>query len=443
LLVVGASKLDDRLFVVLRDNGWSLLLAESVEEARSLREKHQFLAGLALLPEPSKDDAFRRVRQMVNSLRDLEWVAAIKREDLACPEISRFMVARLRSYHVYPIDPLRLTFTLCDAWAFARLNQAHRRARSRLTAGRFGLVGASPAMRRLYRHIERYADTGLPVLVTGETGTGKELVARALHAQSARAANPFIALNCAAIPTSLVQSELFGVTKGAFTGATTSNEGLIRAARGGTLLLDEVGEMSLDSQASLLRFLEDKVVMPVGGRIGTTVDVNVIASTNRDLHEEARAGRFRLDLLYRLDVLSIKTPPLRERVADIEALAEHFLQAEADALPHRLRGFSPDALDWLRGQAWPGNVRELRSCVLHAGLLCSGAEITAKDLRRARPYSAESRQTRGDIVASAEKAALQQRLARNRGNISKTARELNISRMTLYRLMARHSIART
>jgi len=426
----------------LVEGGWNLIDADSTADARKLCERHDILAGLALMPRPLSNDDFQRIRRTVVELRDLEWLAVLAREELARPDLRRFAVSELRDYQAYPIDPLRLTIALGHAWGLAALADAERRARANFIAGRFGLVGTSASMRRLYAQIDRVAQSDLPVLVSGETGTGKELVARAIHAQSIRAAAPFVALNCAAIPASLVQSELFGVTKGAYTGASVSNGGLIRTADGGTLLLDEIGEMHIEAQASLLRFLEDKIVTPVGGRNGRKVDVAVIASTNRDLHEEVHHGRFRKDLLYRLEVVTVRTPPLRDRPSDIDALARHFLMGAASSLPRRLHGFTDDALDWLRAQSWPGNVRELRSCVIQAGLQSRGHQITAKDLASLRPLPIAPEQSLSDVVKMTEKATLQQLLTRNRGNVSKTARDLKVSRMTLYRLMARHDIAR-
>jgi DNA-binding NtrC family response regulator len=225
----------------------------------------------------------------------------------------------------------------------------------------------------------------------------------------------------------------------------SANTGLIESAEGGTLLLDEIGEMPLESQASLLRFLDDKTVTRVGGRTSVRVDVTVLASTNRDLHEAVREGRFRQDLLYRLDVLCIRTPPLRERTSDIAALAQHFLQASADALPRLLQGFTDDALEWLQAHAWPGNVRELRSCVIQAALRCRGDHITVADLGeapRSGPPPIAPEESLRDVVNGTQKATLEELLARNRGNVSKTARDLKISRMTLYRLMAKHDIPR-
>jgi len=443
LLLLGGENLEDGVASALRRSGWKLLRPRTLKEARLLCDQHDILAGLAFLPEPLTDSELAEVRRIVMALPDLEWVGVLDRETVvAHPGAGRFIVRHLRDYHAQPVDPIRLGLAVGHAWGLAALRRAHKQSTSNINGSRFGLVGTSPAMREIYAMIERYAETDLPVLITGETGTGKELVARAIHEHSRRAAKPFVALNCAAIPASLAQSELFGAAKGAFTGASTANEGLIRTAQGGTLLLDEIGEMALEAQASLLRFLEDKTVTPVGGRQGIAVDVNVIASTNRDLHEEARRGNFRQDLLYRLDMLSIKMPPLRDRISDIEALAEHFLEAAGDSLPHRLHGFTQDALDWLRAQDWPGNLRELRNCVIQAGLHCTHGQITAKDLSRLRPTSSAPRQSREDAVDATEKTTVEKLLKSNGGNVSKTARDLKVSRMTLYRLMAKHTIAR-
>jgi DNA-binding NtrC family response regulator len=445
VLVFGRGKLDASAAAALCDNGWVLLCAETLEEATELCDKFDVLTGLALCPHPLTDEELCRISGGVNRLRRLQWLALLTREDLARADVRWLIIGALRDYQLYPVDVTRLTIALGHAWGIAALAEAERRANCHDRNGRFGLVGTSPPMMRLYDQIERVAEADLPVLVTGETGTGKELVVRAIHAQSPRATEPFVALNCAAIPESLIQAELFGVTKGAFTDATVDNEGMIRAADGGTLLLDEVGELPLQSQASLLRFLEERTVTPVGGRNSVSVDITIIASTNRDLSEEVQRGRFRRDLLYRLDVLAVETPPLRDRVADIEALAEHFLCTafRDNVMQRRPHGLTDDALDWLRVQAWPGNVRELRSCIIQAALKCRGHQITANDLIRLRPAPSAPSESLSELVQSTEKGTLERLLAQNGGNASQTARDLQVSRTTLYRLMAKHGIARS
>lgn len=444
VLVLATEEPGADILSALTEKGWIPLVADSLEAATELWERFDVLAGLALCSRPLTDETFQLISRGVECLQSLQWLAVLTRQDLMRSEIRRLIVDRLRDYQLYPVDTERLTIALGHAWGIAALADADRHVHYYDGGARFGLVGSSPAMCRLYEQIERLAAADLPVLVTGETGTGKELVARALHAQSFRAAAPFVALNCAAIPGPLVQSELFGAAKGAFTDAKADNAGLIRQAEGGTLLLDEIGEMPLQSQASLLRFLEDRMVTPVGGRTEVAVDVAIIASTNRNLYHEVQQGRFRRDLLYRLDVLSLETPPLRERVTDIEALAEHFLRTAAheQVLRRRLDGFSSDALQWLRAQTWPGNVRELRSRVIQAALHCTGRRITAADFERLRPVPSQPKESLNEIVQNTEKTTLERLLTDNRGNVSKTARDLQVSRMTLYRLMAKHGIAR-
>jgi len=443
--VFGRGELEAPVVSALRDNAWHIVQADSMEKAASLCNKSDVLTGLALFPQPLTDDEFQRMSHVVISLRHLQWLVVLARESLVRSDVKRLIVERLRNYQLCPIDINRLTMALGHVWGIAALAEAERRAQRKESDGRFGMVGNSPPMVRLYNQIERIANTELPVLITGESGTGKELVARAIHAQSLRASGPFVGVNCAAIPESLMQSELFGAAKGAFTDATSDNKGLIRTAERGTLLLDEIGEMPLQSQASLLRFLEDKIVTPVGHRGGIEVDVRVIASINRELQQEVRAGQFRLDLLHRLNVLTIETTPLRDRPSDIEALARHFLRSEINdqSALQPARGFSDDAVEWLPVQPWNGNVRELRSYVIRAALHCRGDQITANDLNGLEQGSEQPTRSLDKIISHAEKATLEQALAHNAGNVSKTARDLEVSRMTLYRLMAKHGIERS
>ncbi len=242
------------------------------------------------------------------------------------------------------------------------------------------LVGRSVAIERVRETIAKVADASVNVLVTGESGTGKEVVARALHFRSRRADGPFVAVNCGALPEALMESELFGHERGAFTGASTAKEGLVRAAHGGTLFLDEVGELPPALQVKLLRVLQERVVRPVGGAREHPVDVRVVAATNRDLERDVAEGRFRRDLFYRLDVVRVHLPPLRERREDIPLLAEHLLRRHA-ALQGRSLRFSEEALRWLARQDYPGNVRQLENLVQRAVALCDGEVVGVEDLR--------------------------------------------------------------
>ena len=247
------------------------------------------------------------------------------------------------------------------------------------------LLGRSVAMQRVLDLVRRVASSPTSVLITGESGTGKEMVARALHEESQRSKKPFVVVNCAAIPETLMESELFGHEKGAFTGALVRKDGLFKAADGGTLFLDEIGELPLALQVKLLRVLQERVVRPVGASRDFEVDVRVVAATNRLLEEEVAAGRFRQDLFYRLNVIRVHLPPLRERTDDIPALAEHFLRKHGTLQSKKL-GFQPDALRWIERQPYPGNVRELENVVERAVAFASGPLVTLEDL----PQSASS-----------------------------------------------------
>jgi two-component system response regulator PilR (NtrC family) len=273
------------------------------------------------------------------------------------------------------------------------------------------LVGRSPAMKRVFDLIERLADTDITVLITGESGTGKELVARAIHTNGARVEAPFVTINCAAVPAQLLESELFGHKKGSFTGADRDKEGLFVAAQGGTLLLDEIGEMPMEMQPKLLRVLEDRKVRPVGATKEIPVDVRVLAATNRDLQTEAAAGRFREDLFYRLNVIQIDLPPLRERADDILLLAEYFLERiTAGGAGRAITGFSTEARRQLERYKWPGNVRELENAVRRAATLETGTVIGLDNLpevvRRDAAGPSGAPHLRGQMIAeSADVAA--------------------------------------
>jgi DNA-binding NtrC family response regulator len=243
-----------------------------------------------------------------------------------------------------------------------------------------GLVGASAGIREVTRMIDAVAYSSATVLVTGESGTGKELVARALHAKSPRRAHPFVALNCGALTETLLESELFGHVKGAFTGAQRDQKGLFDAADGGTIFLDEIGDIPPPTQVRLLRVLQEGEIKRVGSADSVRVDVRVIAATHRDLPKLVKAGKFREDLFYRLNVINVPLPPLRERVEDIPLLAHHFLRRYADRLGKKVRSVSPEAIDLLSGYRWPGNVRELENAIERAVVLCRGDTILHGDL---------------------------------------------------------------
>ena len=308
-------------------------------------------------------------------------------------------------------------------------------------------IGTSAAMRAVQKSIGLLADSPASVLVTGETGTGKEVVARAIHAHGRRAAHPFVAINCAAIPAELLESQLFGHARGAFTGATADRTGSFREAHRGTLFLDEIGDMALPMQAKLLRVLQDRTVTPVGGP-PVAIDVRIVSATHRDLADAVAQGRFREDLFYRLGVVPVALPPLRERLADLIPLAEHFLALASPAAPRRL---SPDAAARLLAHPWPGNVRELRNAMDRVAALQRAPTITAADLAflhagadllRA-PESPAPDWLDGDLptaLARLESEMIRRALHATGQNRAEAARRLGINRQALYEKLRRHGI---
>lgn len=303
------------------------------------------------------------------------------------------------------------------------------------------IVGASAPMREVMEKIRRYAETDLPVLITGESGTGKEVAARAIHRRSARSAGPFVAINCAALPPGLAASELFGHERGAFTGAVRRKLGKLEAGRGGTVLLDEIGDLPADIQGHLLRFLQERTIERVGGNSSIAVDVRVIAATNVDLRQAMEQGRFREDLFYRLHVLGLHMPPLRERGDDVILLARALLRRFNQEISAAIEDFDASALAAMVAYPWPGNIRELVACVRRGVVLADGPLVQEAELRvgAARPLNSAhpaDRRTRLRLDAR----SLTKALAQNRFNVSHCARQLGVSRMTIYRLMHSHRI---
>ena len=335
-----------------------------------------------------------------------------------------------------PLDTDRILVTLRNALQHVHLQEENSRLRESIDS-RYEIVGRSFAVRSLLEKIERVAPTPARVLITGENGTGKELVARAIHRLSSRAGTVFVEVNCAAIPGELIESELFGHMKGSFTGAIADRAGRFEQANGGTLFLDEVGDMSLSAQAKVLRVLEDGVVTRIGGSKQVAVDVRVIAATNKALESEIEAGRFREDLFYRLNVVPLAVPPLRDRREDIPLLVHHFLSLLSHQEGMAPRSFAPDAVERLAAYEWPGNVRELRNTVERVLILAAGPRITATEVERLVGRGPRATEGGGASIGSladcrtfeefkdaAERAFLLAKLRANDWNVSETARLL-------------------
>jgi two-component system, NtrC family, nitrogen regulation response regulator NtrX len=348
-----------------------------------------------------------------------------------------------------PLDTDRLLVTLRNVLRVRGLSTSVQRLRSEIEQ-HHKIVGASFQIRHVVERIERVAPTDARVLITGENGTGKELVARAIHQLSARADESFVEVNCAAIPSELIESELFGHIKGSFTGAVADRSGKFEQADRGTLFLDEIGDMSMAAQAKVLRALEEGIVTRVGGAKPIKVDVRVVAATNKDLAAEIGAGRFREDLFYRLNVVPIVVPPLRERREDIAMLVQHFAaRLSADRVPPKR--FSPEALLRLESMEWPGNVRELRNTIERLLILTTGDTVKTEDVDHlvgagsgASGLSGEllAAETFGQFKEAAERAFILQKLRENDWNVSETARRIEMPRSNLYKKIERFGLVR-
>jgi two-component system NtrC family response regulator len=348
----------------------------------------------------------------------------------------------LGAYDFYqkPVDVDTLQLIVKRAYHIHELEEENRRLLDATGSSPLdGVIAGSDAMLKVCRMIEKVAPTNATTLLQGESGTGKEVLARAIHALSPRAGKAFVAINCAAIPENLLESELFGFEKGAFTGAVKQTPGKIETASGGTLFLDEIGDMPLPLQAKLLRFLQERVVERVGGRTEIPVDVRVVCATNKDLVEEMGSGRFREDLYYRLSEITIHIPPLRERHGGRILLARHLLNKFAKQQGRPIKGFAEDAHDAIESYPWPGNVREMENRVKAGVIMAEGKLVTAEDL--GLKVSAEPRDLNLRLVRQhAETQAIRDALARTAGNISRAADLLGVTRPTLYDLMEKHGV---
>jgi DNA-binding NtrC family response regulator len=365
-----------------------------------------------------------------------------------CDEVSKAVEAGKRGAFNFVTKPCGNAKLLADV----RCALEHKQQKEENTLLRRALESmsgaASPifqsdAMRQVVRTVERVGASDVAILITGESGTGKEVIADLIHAFSPRAKRPIIKINCAALPRELIESELFGSVKGAFTGAHSDREGLFRQAEGGTLLLDEISEMPVDTQSKLLRVLQDQEIRPVGGKVSHKTNCRIIAATNRQPEEAIRGGKLREDLFYRISAISIHVPPLRERREDIMPLANAFLKRYSAQAGRLIKDFAPDAIKRLAGFAWPGNIRQLQNEVQRAVLLSSGDRIAATDLSIINPQvrGEEDPDTNFTILEGVERNTIIQILKETGGNKLETAKRLGIGRQTLYNKIKAYAIA--
>lgn len=346
----------------------------------------------------------------------------------------------LGAYDFYqkPINTDTLDLIVDRAYNIHKLEIQNRLLQAQQQPPLAGILASSPQMLSVCKTIEKLAPTNITCTLLGESGTGKELLAKALHKLSSRALKRFVAINCAAVPENLMESELFGYEKGAFTGAAKRTLGKIEVAQGGTLFLDEIGDMPLPLQAKLLRFLQERVIERVGGREEIAVDVRVICATNKDLQTMAEAGTFREDLYYRICEMVVNIPPLRERTGDKIVLARHFLRTMAQDLKRNITGFSPEAIEAIEAYHWPGNIREMENKIKRALIMCEDKLVTCEDLaiQTANQLPINLRQVRQE----AEKNAIKQAISMSDSNYTNAAKLLGITRPTLYDLIKKYDI---
>ncbi|WP_206952971.1 sigma-54 dependent transcriptional regulator [Trinickia acidisoli] len=416
--------------------GWHVEVAASARDAcKALRSD---AAAGGLLDLSSRFDSQEIVALEPCLTRpNVGWVAATAPGQMQERMLRRLVRDYCYDYVTMPYEVPRIVDSVGHAYGMVVLGASDDEAPTRTGEGE--MVGSCDAMRALFRAICKVAMTDAPVFVSGESGTGKELTAVAIHERSLRRGAHFVAINCGAIPPHLLQSELFGYERGAFTGANQRKIGRIEAAHGGTLFLDEIGDLPLESQASLLRFLQEGRIERLGGQESIEVDVRVISATHVDMHRAMDEGRFRADLYHRLCVLQIEEPPLRARGKDIELLARHMLERFRKDGARRLRGFSADAIAALHNYAWPGNVRELINRVRRAIVMSEGRLITAHDLELA-DYVEIAPVSLAHAREVAERQVIELALLRHRGRLGDAAQELGVSRVTLYRLLSSHGM---
>ncbi|KAG0164552.1 hypothetical protein DFQ28_005560 [Apophysomyces sp. BC1034] len=418
----------------LSRRSWLVSVVDDGHAVRRALERVDHAGGildLSTVPNTELLDALA----ICQAASDVAWVGLVEPRQLSIAAVRAVLRDYCFDYVTLPASNECIVDAVSHAYSMIML----RTPRNRLKPGEGRMIGTCEAMLKLFEKIPRIARTDAPVLISGESGTGKELTAIAIHERSPRANRPFVAINCGAIPAHLVQSELFGYERGAFTGAVSRKIGRIETANHGTLFLDEIADLPLESQTSLLRFLQERTIQRLGGRNTVHVDVRVISATHANLEEAVNAGRFRADLYHRLCVLRIEQPALRTRGKDIEVLAQCMFERYKSDAPH-VKGFSASAIAAMRRYPWPGNVRELINRVRRALVMTDGTILTARDLELEQWAPPDV----VPIIKSTEQLndhLIDQALKRHRGRQTEAARELGISRSTLYRRLRTQRLA--
>jgi two-component system NtrC family response regulator len=417
--------------------------AETSEQTLALvrrTEPDAVLFDLGTAREPAvAAQSLELLRQILNISPDTK-IIAMTEHDARELAVSAVGLGATDFYHK-PLDAGVLSIVVRRALRIRELEEENWRLRERTGSMALeGIIGVSDSMRSLCRSIEKVAPTNATVLLLGDSGTGKELFARAVHRLSGRSHKPFVAINCAAIPDTLLESELFGYEKGAFTGAAKRTTGKLESAEGGTVFLDEIGEMPASLQAKLLRVVQERSVERVGGRVAVPLDLRIVCATNKNLDALILTGAFRDDLYYRISEVTVRVPPLRDRQGDSLLLAQFLLQQTAERFNKPTRGLAPDAIRAIQAYRWPGNVRELENRIKGAVIMADGVVVTAADLGLEDPGDDPEYLNLRVARQRAEAQAVRQSLAVARGNLSRAAELLGVTRPTLYDLLGKHSI---
>jgi len=425
-------------------DGYSVVVANDRASALAELRRHEppvITLDLGLPPDPANaTEGLMALQEMLSLMPQAKIIVVTGNDDRE--NAVKAVAQGAYDFYQKPVDADVLRLIVDRAYHLCELEEENRRLVSiNVESPLQGIIASSPEMLEVCRKIEKVAPTDLTVLLLGESGTGKELLAKSLHRLSLRRDSKFVAINCAAIPETLLESELFGYEKGAFTGANKQTLGKIEYANGGTLFLDEVGDLPISLQAKLLRFLQERVIERVGGRQEIEVDVRVICATHKDLKELIKTGEFREDLFYRISEIAIEIPPLRDRTGDALVLARSFLQLYAEEYGKKVKDFSDDALSAIDRYPWPGNARELENKIKRAVIMAEQNLVTAQDLELANSDGEAMPLNLKEVREQAEREAIQRALPRSKGRVAQAAELLGVSRPTLYDLIGRYGIS--
>jgi two-component system, NtrC family, response regulator len=422
--------------------GYEILLAKDRPSAMAQIRRHEpqlVTLDLGLPPDPANaTEGLALLQEILTAAPGTKVIVVTGNDDRE--NALKAVAEGAYDFYVKPVDADTLRLIVDRAARLYELEEENRRLACRNAAPLQGLITADPGMLKVCRMVERVAPSDATVLLLGDSGTGKEVLARALHQLSPRATERFVAINCAAIPENLLESELFGYEKGAFTGAIRQTIGKIEHAHKGTLFLDEIGDLPMSLQAKLLRFLQERTVERLGGRNEIPVDIRIVGATNQDLGELMRAGRFREDLYYRISEISVAIPSLRERQGDRSLLAHAFLERFAQEQRKPRRGFSSEAIRAIEAYDWPGNVREMENVIRRAVIMADGPRVTPEDLGLEAPAETGELQSLREVRDRAEQEAVIKAMGRCNGNIAQAAELLGITRPTLYNLLDKYGL---